>query len=196
MMRRSLYLPIAAGLALAGCGDGGHGTGRGGAGGGSLGGLGGLGGGGLGGGGGGPDGGGGTGTGGTGGPAPGGIVVNTASGLFANEKDGDGHCDILEAIAAASTGRTVHECANPNGSTRIILTGGTNYPTGKTLRFTTATSQPIRIGIADGTTGSATIVTSAWTSDPADPTTGCLVYASGGASVELDDVTLLNTSST
>src|SRR5438477_1192060 len=205
MMRALSRLPIAVGLALAGCGGGGHAAGRGGASGGSLGGLGGggLGGGGLGGGGGpgsggaGTDGGAGTGggSGGTGGPATDGIVVTTRSGRLPTEDGTDGACDILEAVAAASTGQTVHECANPNGSTRIILTAGSYYPTSKTLRFATATNHPIRIGIADGTTGSATVdAAGAWIVDPGDPPTSCLVHVSAGASVALSDVTLTQTS--
>ena len=200
-MRALCCLPIAAALAIAGCSEGPPATGRGGAGGGTLSGLAGSGGGGggasgivgtaggSGSGGGGATGGGGSG--GTGGQAVDGIVVNTPSGRIATENAADGNCDILEAVAAASTGQSVHECANPNGSTRIILTGGSAYPTGKTLRFATATNQPIRIGIADGTTGSATIdAAGGWVVDPTDPPTSCLLNVSGGASVELSDVTL------
>src|SRR5437764_901482 len=55
------------------------------------------------------------------------IVVDTPSGFTATESM-DGHCDILEAVAAATRGRTVDECANPNGVTRIVLQAGATYP--------------------------------------------------------------------
>src|SRR4051812_30554135 len=193
--RTFVTVAIAAALALAGCGDDGHQTGGGGRGGADAsgprgGGRGGPGGGGRGGGRGGQGGGGGGG--GTGATTTDGIVVDTPSGHVASETV-DGYCDILEAVAAATTGQSVHECANPNGSLRIILKDGASYPTGKTLRFAGAspTSQPIRIGLADGTTGRATITASdPWLLDLGDPPTSCLLNLSGGATVELSDVTL------
>jgi len=183
---------LAVALALGGCSDGGHGGGRGGGGGIGAAGMGG--GGALGGGGGASGGGSGTGgTGGTGGTTPAdGIVVDTPSGRAATETI-DGACDLLEAVAAATTGQTVHECANPNGSRRIILAGGGSYPIGKTLRFATAATadHPLQVGIADGTTGNATITaTNPWLVDPGDPPTSCLLSASGDTFVELSDVTL------
>ena len=78
------------------------------------------------------------------------IVVDTPSGLMATESL-DGVCDILEAVAAAASGRSVDECANPNGVTRIVLQGGRTYPVRKTLRLPAA----VEIGLADGATGSA-----------------------------------------
>ena len=135
-------------------------------------------------------GGGGTGgTGGTGGAAgssPDGIVVDTRSGQVASET-ADGSCDVLEAIAAATTGQSVRECANPGGSKRIILTGGRSYPTRKTLR--------LRDGVeiaATGPSGSATITpASGWFADPGDPATSCLVHAASATGViKLTDVTL------
>src|SRR3954469_20885634 len=160
---------VAAALAAAGCGDGAHQTGGGGRGGADASGLGG-------GAGAGAQGGQG-GTGGTGATTTDGIVVDTPSGRVASETV-DGYCDILEAVAAATTGQSVHECANPNRSLRIILKDGGSYPTGKTLRFTAAspTDQPFQIGLADGATGRATITAGdPWLLDPGDPPTSCLV---------------------
>src|SRR5262245_38340580 len=48
------------------------------------------------------------------------IVVDTPSGQIASES-WDGHCDLLEAIAAANSDRPVHECPAGNGADRILL---------------------------------------------------------------------------
>ena len=45
------------------------------------------------------------------------IVVDTPSGFMATESQ-DGHCDILEAVAAAARGRTVDECEIGRASCR------------------------------------------------------------------------------
>ena len=120
----------------------------------------------------------------------GGIVVDTPSGLVASESS-DGYCDILEALAAATSGRTVRECANPTASTRIVLRGGASYPIGKTLRFATAAGTSLQVAIAEGTNGRATIVAAErWLFDPGDPPTSCLVHVSRGSLVDLSDVTL------
>ena len=190
------FIPTTAALALvlAGCSDDGQVSGRGGAGGGGASGM--AGGGGRGGTGGTGGGLAGSGGGGTGGTTPAdGIVVDTPSGRAATETV-DGYCDILEAVTAATTGQTVHECANPNGSRRIILKGGADYPTGKTLRFATATTvdHTFQIAIADGTTGNATVTASdPWLLDPGDPPTSCLLHASGDANLEISDVAFMQT---
>ena len=117
--------------------------------------------------------------------------MNTPSGRAATAT-ADGYCDILEAVAAAQAGESVRECANPGRSTRVILVGGASYPTARTLRFDAGTpDRRFQIGIADGTTGAATIsATTNWLLDPGDPPTSCLVHVSGGVSVALSDVTL------
>lgn len=127
-----------------------------------------------------------------GGGVPDGVVVDTPSGQLATEM-ADGQCDILEAITAATAGRSLGDCANPTGSSRIILKAGNSYPVGKTLRFVTTGNQTIRLGIADGTNGPATITAATpWLLDPGDPPTGCLVHVSGstGGVVQLEDVAL------
>jgi alpha-tubulin suppressor-like RCC1 family protein len=192
-MHRGLSLGSIAVASIAiGCGGGGNGgPGVGGRGGGVLGGSSGTGGAGQAGAGGGLGGGtagtGGAGTGGAAGSNGDGIVVTTPSGQVATETL-DGFCDLLEAIAAATSGRSVHECANPNAAARVILTPGNSYPTAKTLRLTSA----ITIGIPDGATGAATIAgASAWATDAGDDWSRCLIYASGqAADVALADLTL------
>lgn len=119
-----------------------------------------------------------------------GILVDTPPGQIATDS-ADGYCDILEAVAAASTGRTVRECANPKGSTDIILKAGATYRTGRTLRFATATERPIRIQVDDVAGGPATITAaSPWLLDPGDPPTGCLAHVSGGPLIKATHVTL------
>jgi len=115
------------------------------------------------------------------------IVVDTPSGRTAVETR-DGYCDILEAVAAAASGRTVDDCANPNGVTRIVLQPGRTYPVKKPLRLAAATE----IGIADGTAGSATITAApGFAVVASDPSSSCLVsVASGKPDVWLRDVTL------
>src|SRR6185503_11036315 len=126
------------------------------------------------------------GDGGDGGDASG-IVVDTPSGTLATESR-DGRCDILEAVAAAASGKTVDECANPNGLTRIVLQAGATYPVRKTLRLAAATE----IGLADGATGSATITAAPGFSVAAsDASSACLVsVADGKPDVWLRDVNL------
>ena len=116
-----------------------------------------------------------------------GIVVNTPSGTTATESQ-DGHCDILEAVAAANSGQSVHECANPSGSKRIVLTAGSTYPVRKTLRV----GGGIEIGIADGTSGRATISAApGFTVSSSDASSGCLVSITDGTpAVWLRDVML------
>ncbi|HVY38270.1 MAG TPA: hypothetical protein VHM31_10045 [Polyangia bacterium] len=130
-----------------------------------------------------PDGG----AGGAGGPGAGVIVVTTPSGQPATETM-DGACDILEAVAAASSGRSVHECANPDGATRIVLTAGNRYPTPRTLHLGTR----VTIGVMDDTTGAAAITAApGWQAVPGDDGSRCLIYASGpSADVGLENVTL------
>ncbi|HEY8924416.1 MAG TPA: choice-of-anchor Q domain-containing protein, partial [Polyangia bacterium] len=116
-----------------------------------------------------------------------GIVVDTPSGMPATES-ADGYCDILEAVAAADTRQSVHECANPKGSQTIVLKGGATYPTGKTLRFKTPPAPknptPVQFTVADGTPGMATIsAAQPWLLDPGDPPTACLLHISKGALV-------------
>jgi alpha-tubulin suppressor-like RCC1 family protein len=115
------------------------------------------------------------------------IVVDTPSGVTATESQ-DGHCDILEAVAAAARGRTVDECANPNGVTRIVLQAGATYPVRKVLRLSGATE----IGIADGASGSATITAApGFAVDTGDASSACLVSVTNGMpDVWLRDVTL------
>lgn len=166
---------LALSLGLAGCGGGGGGAG--GSAGANAGGA------------------GSAGTGGNGGTGPmtDGIVVNTPSDYVATESAADGYCDLLEAVAAAGLGKAVHECANPRGSRRVVLTAGSRYPTGKTVRFASPSEPdlPFRLGLADGAAGNATIFAAdPWLLDPGDPPTRCLVHASNGASVALSDVTL------
>ncbi len=141
--------------------------------------------------GGGATGGGGTGGGGTGGTAIDGILVTTPSGQVASGS-ADGTCDILEAIAAARAGSTVGDCANATGSRRVLLTGGNSYPVRKTLRFdATASDQTFSLALADGTGGTAAIsAVTDWFADPGDPTSSCLISASGGATLALSDVAL------
>ena len=105
-----------------------------------------------------------------------GIVVDLPSGLLASESL-DGRCDILEAVAAAAGRKTVDECANPKGFTRIILQAGATYPVRKTLRLTPGTE----IGLADGATGSATIAaTAGFAVDTRDASSACLVSLADG----------------
>jgi alpha-tubulin suppressor-like RCC1 family protein len=113
------------------------------------------------------------------------IVVDTPSGMTATESQ-DGYCDILEAAAAAGSGASVGDCANPKGVTRIELTPGNTYPVRKTLRLASATE----IGIPDGATGTATITAAAAFDGGAAP--ACLVSVSdaGKPPVWLRDVTL------
>jgi alpha-tubulin suppressor-like RCC1 family protein len=115
------------------------------------------------------------------------IVVTTPSGVTAVETL-DGYCDILEAVAAAASGRTVDDCANPNGARRVVLQAGRTYPVRKTLRLAAATE----IGIADGTTGSATIAAApGFAVVASDPSSACLVsVADGLPEVWLRDLTL------
>ena len=115
------------------------------------------------------------------------IVVGTPSGVTAVETR-DGTCDILEAVAAAASGQTVDDCANPNGVTRIVLQAGRTYPVKKPLRLSAGTE----IGIADGTAGSATITAAPGFAVVAgDPSSACLVsVAAGKPEVWLRDVTL------
>ena len=128
------------------------------------------------------------------GTMPDGIVVDTPSGMLASES-ADGYCDILEAVAAADSRQSVHECANPKGWRTIVLKGGATYPTGKTLRFQAAPAPqnptPVRFTVAEGTTGMATISAAPpWLLDPGDPPTACLVHISKRAVVEASRVTL------
>jgi alpha-tubulin suppressor-like RCC1 family protein len=140
-----------------------------------------------------PDGGDGHLDGGDGGDAPDGsgggmaIVVDTPSGILATESL-DGRCDILEAVAAAASGKTVDECANPNGVTRIVLQAGATYPVKKTLRLASGTE----IGLADGATGSATIAAAAgFAVNAKDASSACLVSVAGAnPDAWLRDVTL------
>ena len=172
-------LVLAAALVAVGCGDGaGANPGTGGRGGGKAGAPGIAGGG---------PGGGGAGAGGAPGPANSAIVVTTPSGQAATESL-DGACDLLEAVAAATSGHAVHECANPSGATRVVLTAGNSYPLRKTLRLTSR----IAIGVAGDATGQAAITAaSGWVTVPGDDPSGCLVHASGpAADVELNDVAL------
>jgi len=115
------------------------------------------------------------------------IVVTTPSGVTAFETR-DGYCDILEAVAAAASGKSVDDCDNPNGATRIVLQAGRTYPVKKTLRLSAATE----IGIADGTTGSATIAAApGFAVVASDPASACLVsVADGRPEVVVRDVTL------
>jgi len=127
-------------------------------------------------------------------PLPDGIVVDTPSGMLASEGV-DGYCDILEAVAAADTRRSVHECANPKGLKTIVLKGGATYLTGKTLRFKTtpAPEDPTssRFVVAEGTSGMATVSAAPpWLLDPGDPPTACLVHISSGATVEASKLML------
>jgi alpha-tubulin suppressor-like RCC1 family protein len=115
------------------------------------------------------------------------IVVDTPSGVLATESL-DGRCDILEAVSAAASGKTVDECANPNGVTRIVLQAGATYPVKKTLRLSSGTE----IGLADGATGSATIAAAVGFAVSAkDASSGCLVSVAGAnPDAWLRDVTL------
>jgi len=115
------------------------------------------------------------------------IVVTTPSGVTAVETR-DGTCDILEAVTAAASGRTVDDCANPKGVKRIVLQAGRTYPVKKPLRLSAGTE----IGIADGTAGSATITAAPGFAVVAgDPSSACLVsVAAGKPEVWLRDVTL------
>ena len=128
--------------------------------------------------------GGGDATGGGGGTA---ILVDTPSGVVATETR-DGHCDILEAVAAATAGHSVGDCANSNSVSRVALQPGSTYPVRKTLRLTGG----VEIGIADGTTGRATITAAeAFAVDARYPATSCLVFvADAKPEVRLHDVTL------
>jgi len=167
-------------LALGGCGGGSPGAGDGGPGGGATGGRGGS---------------------GAGGRAGDGIVVDLPSGRLATERADDGYCDILEAIAAASTGRPVHECANPARSTRVVLQGGAEYLTAKTLRFLPGAGPPLQVVVAGGTGGRARIsAADPWLLDPGDPQTSCLLStaptsAPTSAALEISDVSLSTTTS-
>ena len=100
----------------------------------------------------------------------------------------DGHCDILEAVAAATAGHSVGDCANSNSVSRVALRPGSTYPVRKTLRLTGG----VEIGIADGTTGRATIsAAEGFAVDPRYPATSCLVFAADAKpQVWLRDVTL------
>ncbi|HEY8927034.1 MAG TPA: hypothetical protein VIU64_21775 [Polyangia bacterium] len=129
------------------------------------------------------------------------------SGRVASESADDGYCDILEAISAASTGRPVHECANPARSTRIVLQGGARYPITKTLRFLPGAGPPLEVTVAGGTGERATITAAdPWLLDPGDPQTSCLLSvfstsappatsATGSGAVEVSDVDLSATTS-
>ena len=128
-----------------------------------------------------------------------GVIVNTPAGRVATDT-ADGYCDIIEAVAAASARTSVRECANPKGSTRIVLTAGTTYPTGKTLRFATAATTPtgaaqtlefvVTGGAANEVQNAVITAAEPWLLDPGDPPTSCLLHVSGNAHVELFHVTL------
>jgi alpha-tubulin suppressor-like RCC1 family protein len=115
------------------------------------------------------------------------IVVDTPSGLLATESP-DGVCDVLEALAAAAMGKTVGECANPNGVKRIVLEPGRTYPVRKTLRLAAG----VELGLADGATGTATITAMrGFAVNATDATSACLVAAANGTpEIWLRDVTL------
>ena len=115
------------------------------------------------------------------------IVVDTPSNMVATGKL-DGHCDLLEAAAAAATGFSVNDCANPNGVARIVLQPGSVYPLPKTLRLSGATE----IGLPDGATGRATIsATLGFAVDPGDAASACLVLAGDAkAKITIADVEL------
>ena len=125
-------------------------------------------------------------------PAGPGIIVDTPSGMVATETM-DGYCDILEAAAAAASGRSVRECRNADGGARIVLAAGNTYPLRKTLRLSGATE----VGLADGATGAATITAAPdFVVDAGNPVTSCLVAVSDTkAQVSLHDVTLSQDSS-
>ena len=115
------------------------------------------------------------------------IVVDTPSGVVATETR-DGRCDILEAVAAAAAGHSVGDCANGNSVARVALQPGSTYPVRKTLRLPGG----VAIGIADGTTGRATITAAdGFVVDARTPATACLVFvADAQPEVRLTDVTL------
>jgi hypothetical protein len=115
------------------------------------------------------------------------IVVDTPSGVLATESL-DGRCDILEAVAAAAGRKTVDECANPNGVTRILLQAGATYPVKKTLRLASGTE----MGLADDATGSATIAAVVgFAVDAKDASSSCLVsVANANPDAWVRDVTL------
>jgi alpha-tubulin suppressor-like RCC1 family protein len=114
-----------------------------------------------------------------------GIVVDTPSGMIATDSE-DGHCDILEAVAAAASGRSVRECANPRGLARVVLAAGNTYPVPRTIRVSPGTE----IGIADGASGKATISAAPGFAVGAG-TGACLVsVANGQPDVWIRDVVL------
>lgn len=114
------------------------------------------------------------------------IVVDTPSGEVATES-WDGHCDLLEAIAAANSDQAVHECPRGNGADRIVLASGADYPVARTLTI----DSEVTLGVA-GANGRATISAApGFTTQPDDRGSSCLVHAkAAGATVKLQDVVL------
>ena len=122
-----------------------------------------------------------------GGGNPNAIVVDTPSGVVATDSQ-DGFCDIIEAVAAAASGKSVRECANPNGVTHVRLKPGYAYPVGKTLHLGGGTE----IGLPDGATEHATIsAVAGFAADTGNPSSSCLVLVNDSTNdVWLRDVTL------
>jgi hypothetical protein len=114
------------------------------------------------------------------------IVVDTPSGEVATES-WDGHCDLLEAIAAANTDQAVRECPPGSGADRILLADGAVYPVTRTLTIDTE----VTLGVVGGS-GRATITAAPGFATQADDRgSGCLVHAkAAGATVKVEDVVL------
>jgi hypothetical protein len=99
----------------------------------------------------------------------------------------DGHCDIVEALAAATTMQPVHgDCPAGDGADEIVLADGATYTIDATLRVVTA------VQFRTGGGGRATITAGGiWRDDPADPWSDCALFVSGdGASLTVMDLTL------
>ncbi len=113
-------------------------------------------------------------------------MVDTPSGEVATES-WDGHCDLLEAIAAANTDQAVHECTAGNGADRIMLASGAVYPVTRTLTIDTE----VTVGVA-AANGRATISAApGFTTLPERVGSDCLVHAkAAGATVKVSDVVL------
>ena len=114
------------------------------------------------------------------------IVVDAPSGKVATESL-DGHCDLLEAIAAANTDRAVHECPPGRGADRIELAVGAVYPVTRTLALDTQ----ITLGVGPAN-GRATIIAApGFTTRPDDRGSGCLLHAkAAGTTVKVEDIVL------